>query len=185
MTALAIEDRLHTCRTTSFAGVACAQYFVDFYVWEAVLNERTGADTKGFPALRAIVELGTFKGGFSLYLATQANERGLLFRTYDVAKPDRAIPGFVQLDIFAKAEAIGAHLVRSAPVILLCDGGNKPRELRTFSRYLDHRSILAVHDWGSEIDETDVPDDLTMIYGDFCEELGSITRFFVKDTNDA
>lgn len=181
MTMLEITtDRLHSLEGVSFGGVPCAQFFVDFYVWEGVLNELGREDQEGIPRHNAIVELGTLHGGFSLYLAAQADNRGMLFRTYDVIAPQRAIPGFVRLDIFAKADAIGRYLSDYDPVIVLCDGGNKPRELRTFAPYLGPDSVIAVHDWGSEIFESDVPDYLDMIYGDFCEEMGSLTRFFQR-----
>jgi hypothetical protein len=179
----AYMDRMRTFSGVSFAGVPCAQYFVDFYVWEAILNDRAGTDPEGLPRLKAIVELGTLHGGFSLYLAAQANARGMFFRTYDVIAPHRQIPGFVQLDIFAKADVIGRYLEKHEPLILFCDGGNKPRELRTFSRYLSNESVIAVHDWGDEIVDSDVPVELEMVYGAFCQDLGSATRFFVR--NDA
>lgn len=175
-------DHFHSFANVSFAGVACAQFYADFYLWEGVLNDRTGrtANPTGLPAVDAIVELGTFKGGFSLYLASQAHWRGLGFRTYDVVAPGRQIPGFVQLDIFAKADEIGEWIRAWETVIVFCDGGNKARELKTFSRYLDSNDLIATHDWGEEITETDVPAGLEMVYGDWCDQLGSATRFFRK-----
>jgi hypothetical protein len=177
------RDYFHLFTGVSFAGVPCAQYYADFYAWEAVLNERAATNQDGLPGINAIVELGTYKGGFSLYLAAQAHYRGLLFRTYDVIPPDRAIPGFVRLDIFAEAERVGQYLATYDPLIVLCDGGNKPRELKTFNRYLSGHSVIAVHDWMYEITPSDVPENLDMVYQDFCEEIGSVTRFFVR--NDA
>ena len=34
------------------------------------------------------------------------------------------------------------------------------------------------HDWGTEIGPDDVPDTVEMVYREFCEEIGSITRVF-------
>lgn len=147
-----------------------AQYWTDFFLWEALLNENEH--------LRAIVELGTWKGGFSLWLHAQAENRDMCFRTYDVIKPERQPPNFVQIDIYAEAEEIGKHLKKNAPLILLCDGGNKPRELRTFSMYLKPDSVIVVHDWGTEMLPGDVPDNVEIVYGDFCDEIGSISRVF-------
>ena len=171
MTTLEVTDRFHTFTGVSFGGVACAQMYTDFYIWEAVLNDN--------PQLNGIVEIGTFNGGFSLYLAAQAEAREMgFFRTYDVIKPERDIPGFVKIDVFAEHQAVGEMLKRNDPLALFCDGGNKPRELQTFSRYVTGESVIAVHDWNNEILPEDVPEDLEMVYGDFCEELGSATRFF-------
>ena len=153
----------------SFGGVPAAQVVQDYYLWEWLLNETP---------CRGIVELGTWEGGFSLYLAAQARWRGLSFRTYDVRPPEHEIPGFFQLDIFAQAGEVGAYLEREDPVILLCDGGNKARELRTFSQYLSPASRLVVHDWGTEIQPSEVPPGLEMLHQDLFELYGSMSRVF-------
>ena len=167
------DERWHSLSGTSFAGVAMAQYWVDLLLWEGLLNEKD-YDT--------IVEIGTSNGGLSLYLAAQAKEREINFRTYDVHVPEHKIPGFVKLDVFALSEEVGAHLSKHEPIILLCDGGNKPRELKTFSTYLTPASTIVVHDWGTEVSPSDVPANVEMIHKDWCEDLGSFCRVFrVKD----
>jgi hypothetical protein len=166
-------DRWHSFSGTSFAGVAMAQFWAELILWESLLNDQE---------YDAIVEIGTFTGGLSLWLHAQARARDIIFRTYDVRTPVRKIPGFVKLDVFAEAEAVGEHLRRHEPVIVLCDGGNKPRELKTFSRYLSPRSTLVVHDWGSEFLETDIPNNVVMVHRRLCEDLGSVSRVFkVRD----
>lgn len=162
-------DRWHRYGGVSFCGVPVAQFWAEFVLWESLLNERRYS---------GIVELGTLDGGFSLYLAAQASNRGMFFRTYDIHKPAREIPGFVQLDIYARQDEIGAHLRRHDPVIVLCDGGNKPRELRVFSRYVTETSTLVTHDWGTEMLRSDVPDNVEMIHEPWCQELGSASRVF-------
>lgn len=143
----------------------------DFILWEAILNEN--------PETKAIVELGTWQGGFSLYLAAQAFARGIDFTTIDATAPDREIPGFIRMDIWRQADQLGGLLKALEPVILLCDNGNKPRELRTFPAYLqDPRSLVVVHDWMTEVLPSDVPDTLTPVYEDYCDELGSMSRCF-------
>jgi len=154
----------------SFAGVKAAQILSDYWLWEAILNDQ--------PEITGIVELGTGQGGFSLFLAAQAEGRGISFRTYDIAAPACRVPGFVRLDIYRAADAIGEHLSRHDPVVLFCDGGNKPRELETFSRYLTPRSVIVVHDWMTEIYPHDVPEWCVEIYGTTCDDLGSMSRVF-------
>lgn len=157
----------------SFAGIPAAQVVQDYYLWEWLLNDN--------PQLRGIVELGTWEGGFSGYLAAQARLRGLSFRTYDIVAPQREIPGFVQLDIFREAEQIGSYLRTQEPVVLLCDGGNKAREMKTFAPYLTPESLLVVHDWGTEIHPQEVPAGLTMLHSDLYERFGSMSRVFRCD----
>lgn len=158
----------------SFGGVAAAQRIQDYYLWEVVLNE--------YPHLRAIVEIGTWRGGFACFLAAQARLRGLHFRTYDVHEPVVPIAEFVQMDVFRYADKVGALLKEWKPLILFCDGGNKPRELQTFSRYLGPESVMIVHDWGTEISIREMPERLEMVHGDFCDQIKSMSRVFrVKD----
>ena len=154
----------------SFGGIMAAQVVQDYYLWEYLLNDT--------PQCRGIVELGTWEGGFSLFLAAQARCRGISFRTYDVTAPAHEIPGFIQLDIFREAEQIGEYLSREDPVILLCDGGNKAREVKTFSPYLSPESRIVVHDWGTEVQPEEIPANLTMLYGDLYERYGSMSRVF-------
>lgn len=148
-----------------------AQYWVELIAWEGVLNSS--------PQLRGIVELGTFEGGFSFYLDMQARARGWqVFRTFDIKPPERQVPGFIKLDIYRYQSDLGRTLAAFGPIALFCDGGNKPRELRTFPPYLAEGSIVAVHDWGTETLPGDVPDTLEPIFEEYAEGLGSVTRWF-------
>ena len=162
--------RFHSFSGTSFGGVPMAQQWVDLIVWEGLLNDN--------PEIGGIVEIGTFKGGFSLYLAAQAEARDIFFRTYDVLPPEVRVPGFVQLDVFAHADAVGAHLSRHEPLVLFCDGGNKARELRTFSEFLSPESLIVVHDWETEFLRKDVPENVEFVYEPWLNDLDSPSRVF-------
>lgn len=169
---------------TSFGGIAMAQQWADLVMWEGILNEN--------PQLRAIFEIGSWKGGFSWWLYGQAQARKMMFRTYDVVVPDGAMEAavagsdrwrfFVKSDVFADYRNLGKGFREYEPCVVFCDGGNKPRELATFSQELRHPdSLLAVHDWGTEFMPEDIHSGVRMVYTDFCEELGAITRWFRKE----
>ena len=145
-----------------------AQYLCDFMLWELVLNNN--------PQVQGIVELGTYKGGFSWVLAAQARARGIMFDTYDVLQPEVEPPGFIKLDIYRYPEKV---LLDMGPVALFCDGGNKPRELALFPPRCAPDSVFLAHDWGTETLPEHVPPFLEERYGDFCDEIGSVTRVFV------
>lgn len=154
----------------SFAGIPVAQVWADFVLWESILNERT---------YEAIFEIGTWEGGFSHWLWAQCNARRMRFYTFDAVVPKRWVPEFRRKDVFADVKGIGMMMRLNEPCVVLCDNGNKPRELREFSAELEHPdSLLVVHDWGTEIQPEDVPDTVEMVYGDFCEDLGSMSRVF-------
>ena len=164
-------DRLTTIGGVSVGGVRAAQSWVDLILWEVVLNDN--------PDLDAIFEIGTWKGGFSWWLDMQARARNIFFETYDAVIPDPAPPGFRRIDVFAEHRSLGRRFRDWEPCVVLCDGGNKPRELRTFADELvDEGSLLFVHDWGTEMMPEDVPDTVEEIYGDLCDELGSSSRVF-------
>ena len=147
-----------------------AQYLCDLMVWELVLNNN--------PQIRGIVELGTYKGGFSWILDAQARARGIDFRTYDILVPEVEPPGFEQLDIYRYSERVWLGQPVNDPIALFCDGGNKPRELKRFPPLCPPGSVFLVHDWGTETLPKDVPDFLDEVYGEFCDSIGSVTRVF-------
>lgn len=180
------HDKWRSFRDTSFGGVPMAQYWVDLFLWEAVLNSHP---------VKGIVEIGTWKGGLSGWLWAQADIRGIYFETFDVVVPeifkgqyDRDYEGtqvrhsFTKKDVYRHPESVRRALrdaERQGPAILFCDGGNKPRELEMFPPFLRQpESLVFVHDWGTETLRSDVPDNLVEVYGDFCDELGSVTRIF-------
>lgn len=154
----------------SFGGIPMAQYLADFLLWEALLNEN--------PQLQGIVELGTWEGGFSWVLWAQTQARGLEFLTVDVKRPDREPPNFEQIDIYRFSGELAQRFKAMGPIALFCDGGNKPRELRTFPPDLAEGSVVVVHDWGSETLPKDVPDFLEEMYGEYCDRIGSASRVF-------
>jgi hypothetical protein len=163
-------DRWRSFNHTSFGGVAMAQYWLDLTVWESVLNMH--------PGLVGIVEIGSWKGGFSWWLWAQACARGMAFHTCDAVVPEHDTPCFDRVDVWANPEIIEGWL-EFEPVVLFCDGGNKPRELRTFAPMLQHAdSLVFVHDWGTETMPDDVPDCLEPLYDAWLDSLGSITRVF-------
>jgi hypothetical protein len=157
----------------SFGAIPAAQTWTDLILWESLLNDHR---------FDAIFELGTWQGGFSWWLWAQceAREPKLFFQTYDAVEPQRFVPSFRRLDVFAESASLINRMRSWEPIILLCDNGNKPRELQTFATQLGPESLTVVHDWGTEVHPEDVPDTLEMVYGDFCEEIGSMSRVFRK-----
>jgi len=166
-------------------GHKIAQYPVDLILWDTFLHRRV--------AIKSIVELGSAAFGLSLYLALQAKQRGMEFRTFDIQAHDNLgsplskLVGlrnnFICGDIFgARKSRLISLLVHELPhpVLLYCDDGDKPREFREFVPYLRVGDYVGVHDWGREIDLEDVTifgDAVVSLYWEEWHEMGSITRF--------
>lgn len=165
------NQRFRSFQGVSYGGVAMAQYWVDFILWESALNEN--------PQINAIYELGTWMGGFSWWLWGNAEARKIPFYTFDAVDPGHPVPCFEQLDIFAEVDALSARMRAHEPIALFCDNGNKPREMKEFAARLEHpETLFFVHDWMTEMFPADVPENLEEVYGDFCDEIGSATRVF-------
>lgn len=121
------------------------QSWEDLAAWEEVLNENTH--------VREIIEIGTYYGGMSCYLEMQAQARIIGFRSYDISVFKTTQPfSFYQMDVLEKTISLSYQ-----DVILLCDGGNKKKEVEKYNELLTEDSILAVHDWLIEFTEKDIP----------------------------
>lgn len=171
-------------------GVQIVQRWGDVWAWEHALNQ--------LPHVRTIVEIGTLYGGLSLFLAMHAIQRGGLFYTLDTASGANAAvrTPLGQLVNMAGSmltgdcwdESGGKKMLRDIfanpnnhPLLLLCDGGNKPREMQTFIPMLQAGDYVAVHDWENEINHPDlvsVKHRIEPLFWQACEAAVSMTRFW-------
>lgn len=178
------EALLWNCSGQTFMDCKVTQYRVDLALWERLLNS--------CPEIKTIIELGTEECGLSLFLALQAHQRGMEFRTFDhkesvnLDTPLARLLGlrdkFILGNLFGEAGKILIRLLHELPhpILLFCDDGDKPREVREFVPHLQIDDYVGVHDWGSEICEADVTifgDSLKPLWWEQWEEAGSITRF--------
>lgn len=159
-------------------GIPVSQTWGDLMLWERFLNATHPAH---------LIELGTGRGGLSLFLALQCMNRGINFVTLDsvnwqpLAGPLYALANvkYVQGDSIESGRALVAEAQRlGGAVALFCDAGDKPREYRELIGMLRPGDFIAVHDWGNEIHPADITGPVAMWDKDVCERTGSITRWF-------
>lgn len=180
-----VEGLLWNCRGQTFMGCKVTQYRVDLALWEIFLNR--------CPDIASIVELGTEQCGLSLFLALQSYQRSVEFRTFDHKRSDNLDTplarhlgleqSFILGNLFGEAgqkliELLDGGLPR--PILLFCDDGDKPREVREFVPHLQIGDYVGVHDWGTEIAQAHVTifgDRLKPLWWKHWEDVGSITRF--------
>jgi len=164
----------------TFCGSLMAQAWNDVALWEEFLNRNV---------LRSIVELGTFRGGMSIFLAMQAAARGARFVTMDsnLGQVENLLflealgSAVIEMDLFAESslETVTNILEElPGPRLLFCDNGNKREEVRRFAPLLAEGDFLAVHDWGSEFFESDVPPFLQLVWPD-PPEVSDLIRWFL------
>jgi hypothetical protein len=109
-----------------------------------------------------VVELGTNNAGMTTALALHCKMIGARLITYDTGLPDERIGPVAMLlgvefrraDIWASEREIAALITAPGRVFLLCDGGDKQRELAMFAQYVKPGDVIATHDYDAihEID---------------------------------
>lgn len=164
-------------------GIPMLQNWADMRVWERILNEH--------PEVHTVIELGTYRGGFAMFLLLQAMQRNMKFCTCDIENQFAlhlpVLPlekYFLEGDIFGDGkEAVLELLADDAlhPILLFCDDGDKRREFKEFVPYLRSGDIAAVHDWNGEIWYEDVEPQLgrlTPLLAGMCHALRSPSRFW-------
>jgi len=102
-----------------------------------------------------IIEIGTRCGGLTAFLGIYTRQNQLKYVTYDVADKflnDPALLKFLgvefrQQNCFEHEEDIVEMIRGEGPTLILCDGGNKPKEFRTFSQYMKPGDVICAHDY--------------------------------------
>ena len=165
----------------TFLGKRMAQSELAIPMWESVMFHTDYC---------RIIEIGTFHGNFSLYLflLTLSNQSEFYtfdivdWRVYDHSPHIKNYLGldnhFKKMDVFESVGFISDLIKRNGISVLFCDGGDKEREFNTFSPFLKWGDIIAVHDWGTEVNPENLNlegfEDITPINDD------GMTKFFKK-----
>lgn len=171
--------------SSTIFGVPVTQLWADLMLWERFLNAYHPAH---------LIEIGTGRGGLSLFLALQARSRGMTFVTLDnqnwttIAGPlwDLAAARYVQGDAIESGRAlVDEARAAGGSVAVFCDNGNKPKEFRELVTRLGPGDYIAVHDWENEFHLADAQGlPVAMLDGAICEAAQSITRWFKVTPHD-
>lgn len=138
-------------------GVASMSNYYVFHIFSQIMDDKN---------VQRIIEIGTAYGGMTVGLALEAARRDIPIHTFDIE--DMPTPETnrifyklnvcrVRCDVFEKFP----KTLFNEPCYLLCDGGDKRRELETFAPQLKSGSYVSVHDYGTEIFDRD----LEFMYG--------------------
>lgn len=101
-----------------------------------------------------VIELGTQHGGFTVFLS----ERFYTVATFDHTVYEKTLLklveyvniDFIQMDIFKNVEVIERLIKANERVLLLCDNGNKIKEVNTFAKYLKPGDVIMAHDYARD-----------------------------------
>lgn len=166
----------------TFLGKRMAQSDKAITTWENVLKKLD---------FTRIIEIGTFHGGFSIYLLLWTlGDRRKEFHTFDIINwrdydHNPKIKNFLELDkyfhkmdVFENVGFIKNLINKQGGNILFCDGGDKEREFNTFAPLLKRFDVIVVHDWLTEVKPENLNlkglEDITP------SENDGMTRFFKK-----
>jgi hypothetical protein len=112
-----------------------------------------------------VIEIGSYNGAFSIALGLHCCAINARMYTFDINEwSEQFAPIGKALGVtFQRASCwdIEAQIVRliraDGPTFVLCDGGDKPRELATFARYLKPGDVIGAHDYNACAYQDPVP----------------------------
>lgn len=170
---LSVDDMLSINQRCIGGGMS--QNYAALYFFEYFIRDN---------GIRCFIEIGTQKGALSLYLANMAAvTEQFVFVTTDISHfdlYDRSVEGVgAWLEQISRQheryiwtynyDCFGIEflsLVKDTwiaddslhPMVVFCDGGDKIREFKTFSKMVRSGDFVIVHDWGDEITFKDISD---------------------------
>lgn len=107
-----------------------------------------------------VVEIGVEHGGLGALLLAYSAYTGITYRGLDITlgalHPAMRVPEIVARDAWATetvAEVQGWMAKAPGPVLIFCDGGDKPRELHLYAPLIRPGDVLIGHDYHNEYGE--------------------------------
>jgi predicted O-methyltransferase YrrM len=133
--------------STEFLGMGMQQNYVALSAFDFLFKEVD---------IHRVIEIGTAAGGLTVFLALAVPQ----VVTLDIADYREYRPTMNKLgidfrcgDVFQHIDEIRDLINLPGTSLVLCDGGNKPLELRTFAPFLKPGDIIAAHDYATEDNE--------------------------------
>jgi len=131
--------------------------------------------------IRTVLEVGVEHGGLASYLRSYGLYTGLVYRGIDITL--NALDTRVrELDLIAidQRDAWDAATVREmglwlstmpAPALIICDGGDKPKELHLYAPLIRPGDVLLGHDFHNEYTDDAIADmPLTRMRADWLDD---------------
>jgi cephalosporin hydroxylase len=114
---------------------------------------------------RLVVEIGVEHGGLAALLLAYGAATGVAYRGLDITlaalHPVMHVPALVQRDAWAMATIIEVQQWMAetpGPTLILCDGGDKPKELRLYAPLIRPGDVLMGHDYRNEYGDAAIQD---------------------------
>jgi cephalosporin hydroxylase len=132
----------------------------------------------GNPDISGIVEIGTGYGALTEFLGLWGLSRGVPIVTVDhVNIHDENVLSalgitYFQTDEFSDEfiDYMKKFIDAYDRILFICDGGNKPKEFNFWAPLLKTGSIIAAHDWGTEIKLSDISETVNKYCTPYAQE---------------
>jgi len=169
---------------TRILGGGASQGFAAFKLFEHYI---------AYEAPEYVVEIGSQKGGLSLYIANIASvTEQFLFHTFEINKNrdwyNREVEGighwFEKLEIISPyiksfegdcfsqeiIDLVASHINLYGKTLIICDGGDKAKEVEVYSRIMKKGDVIMAHDFPDDLGRGEIFDkDINMEILDYCE----------------
>jgi len=154
-------------------GVSCSLTWLDLGAIAHVLQRAS---------IRLVIEIGVEHGGLAAYLASYCHYTGCSYKGIDitlnplhpVVREDMALAQIEERDAWSAAtvERVAQWVAQShGPVLIFCDGGDKPKELHLYAPLLRPGDVLLGHDYGNEYDDAAIADvPATRLHADWLDD---------------
>lgn len=142
---------------SKFAGVNLSCNYFVFDIMSRLVEEN--------PQIQLICELGTHTGGMAIYLSIEALRKKIPFHTFEKDKQiTRETNDLLEklgatqhiYDVFEYPDKVIA-IIQEQPTFLICDGGDKMKEVEKFLGYLKVGSVISCHDYPLEVTDAIFP----------------------------
>jgi cephalosporin hydroxylase len=110
--------------------------------------------------IRAVLEIGVEHGGLSAWLLAYCRYTGCAYRGVDISLGslqtrvrDLDLGSLVEQDAWSAAAIADARAwleSQPSPALIICDGGDKPKELHLYAPLLRPGDVLLGHDYHNE-----------------------------------
>ena len=118
--------------------------------------------------VESIIEFGPYMGALSCYLGLWGARLDVPVATFDIhselADPLEDVLSKLDvtrynMDVLSPVtQTLVMDIIDGRPTYLICDGGNKTAEFNRYAPLLPNRSVISIHDWGTEVNPEEVED---------------------------
>lgn len=124
-----------------FDGIFCQQNKAFYPAFQKLFEQEN---------ITRIVEIGTASGGFIHSIRSITDVPIITYDIVETRHKSRLESKNIEvrvMDAFMDLDRIADYIQQDGQTLVLCDGGNKPREFNTLSRVLKPNDIIMAHDY--------------------------------------